>query len=99
MNYDIQLFADSVQTTGAAGLSAEMKTFYDMALIDEAQANLVHDQFGQKRPIPANGGKIIEFRKFAPLAKATTPLTEGVTPDGKQLSVRTVSAAVSQYGD
>lgn len=99
MNYDIQLFADSVQTTGAAGLSAEMKTFYDMALIDEAQANLVHDQFGQKRPIPANGGKIIEFRKFAPLAKATTPLTEGVTPDGKQLSVSTVSAAVSQYGD
>ena len=99
MNYDIQLFADSVQTTGATGLSAEMKTFYDMALIDEAQANLVHDQFGQKRPIPANGGKIIEFRKFAPLAKATTPLTEGVTPDGKQLSVSTVSAAVSQYGD
>lgn len=90
---------NTVQTTGMTGLSAEMKTFYDMALIDEAQANLVHDQFGQKRPIPANGGKIIEFRKFAPLAKATTPLTEGVTPDGKQLSVSTVSAAVSQYGD
>ena len=90
---------NTVQTTGMTGLSAEMKTFYDMALIDEAQANLVHDQFGQKRPIPANGGKIIEFRKFAPLAKATTPLTEGVTPDGKQLSVSTVSTAVSQYGD
>ena len=90
---------NTVQTTGMTGLSAEMKTFYDMALVDEAQANLVHDQFGQKRPIPANGGKIIEFRKFAPLAKATTPLTEGVTPDGKQLSVSTVSAAVSQYGD
>lgn len=90
---------ENVQTTSTLGLSAEMKTFYDMALIDEAQANLVHDQFGQKRPIPANGGKIIEFRKFAPLAKATTPLTEGVTPDGKQLSVSTVSAQVSQYGD
>ena len=90
---------NTVQTTGMTGLSAEMKTFYDMTLIDEAQANLVHDQFGQKRPIPANGGKIIEFRMFAPLAKATTPLTEGVTPDGKQLSVSTVSAAVSQYGD
>lgn len=91
--------SENVQTTNTSGLSAEMKTFYDMALIDEAQANLVHDQFGQKRPIPANGGKVIEFRKFAPLAKATTPLTEGVTPDGKQLSVSTVSASVSQYGD
>ena len=99
MNFDIQLFAENVQTTVSASLSAEMKTFYDMTLIDEAQANLVHDQFGQKRPIPANGGKVIEFRKFAPLAKATTPLTEGVTPDGKQLSVSTVTATVSQYGD
>ena len=99
MNFDIQLFAENVQTTLSAGLSAEMKTFYDMTLIDEAQANLVHDQFGQKRPIPANGGKVIEFRKFAPLAMATTPLTEGVTPDGKQLSVSTVTATVSQYGD
>ena len=96
---NLQLFANELQTTLLPGLSAEMKTFYDMTLIDEAQANLVHDQFGQKRPIPANGGKTIEFRKFAPLAKATTPLTEGVTPDGKSLSVSTITAEVAQYGD
>ena len=97
--FNLQLFANELQTTLLEGLSAEMKTFYDMTLIDEAQANLVHDQFGQKRPIPKNGGKTIEFRKFAPLAKATTPLTEGVTPDGKSLSVSTITATVSQYGD
>ena len=95
---NLQLFAE-VQTTLLSGLSAEMKTFYDMTLIDEATSNLVHDQFGQKRPIPKNGGKTIEFRKFAPLAKATTPLTEGVTPDGKSLSVSTITATVNQYGD
>ena len=93
-----QLFA-TVQTTLLEGLTAEMKTFYDMTLIDEATSNLVHDQFGQKRPIPKNGGKTIEFRKFAPLAKATTPLTEGVTPDGKSLAVSTITATVNQYGD
>lgn len=97
MKFNIQYFANEVQTTD--GLSAEMKTFYDMTLLDEAGANLIHDQFGQKRPIPANGGKVISFRKFAPLAKAITPLTEGVTPDGKQLSVSTVTGTVSQYGD
>ena len=96
---NLQLFANVVQTTLLDGLSAEMKTFYDMTLIDEAESNLVHDQFGQKRPIPANGGKTIEFRKFAPLAKATTPLTEGVTPDGKSLTVSTITATVNQYGD
>ena len=99
MIFNLQMFANEVQTTLLDGLSAEMKTFYDMTLIDEASANLVHDQFGQKRPIPAHGGKTIEFRKFAPLAKAMTPLTEGVTPDGKSLTVSTVTATVSQYGD
>ena len=99
MMFNLQLFANELQTTLLDGLSAEMKTFYDMTLIDEAQANLVHDQFGQKRPIPKGGGKTIEFRKFAPLAKATTPLTEGVTPDGKSLTVSTITATVAQYGD
>ena len=99
MVFNLQVFANTVQTTLLEGLSAEMKTFYDMTLIDEAQAALVHDQFGQKRPIPKNGGKTIEFRKFAALAKATTPLTEGVTPDGKGLTVSTITATVNQYGD
>ena len=97
--FNLQLFANEVQTTLLAGLSPEMKTFYDMTLIDEAQANLVHDQFGQKRPIPQGSGKTIEFRKFAALTKALTPLTEGVTPDGKGLTVTTITATVNQYGD
>lgn len=99
MMFNLQLFANEVQTTMLEGLSAEMKTFYDMTLIDEAHAALVHDQFGQKRPIPKNGGKTIEFRKFAALNKAMTPLTEGVTPDGKGLTVSTITATVAQYGD
>lgn len=97
----IQLFA--VQTTLLNNLgndlSPEMKTFYDMTLIDHAQAALVHDQFGEKRPIPKNGGKTIEFRAFTPLNKALTALTEGVTPDGNQLDVTTITATVAQYGD
>lgn len=98
---DIQRFAGNLNTntTGTSTLSAEMKTFYDKTLIDEAEPELVHDQFGQERNIPKNGGKTIEFRKFTALPKATTPLTEGVTPDGRSLSVTTQTATVSQYGD
>ena len=95
----LQMFANELQTTLLEGLSVEMKTFYDMTLIDEAQASLVHDQFAQKRPIPKNSGKTIEFRKFASLPKALTPLTEGVTPDGKSLNVTAITATVAQYGD
>lgn len=100
MTINLQLFAEmNTNTTLSAGLSAENKTFYDKTLIVEAQANLIHDQFGQKRPIPKNGGKKIEFRRFAALPKNTSALTEGVTPDGKSLEVTTVEAEVSQYGD
>ena len=99
---NLQLFATAANTTTSSGegnnLTAEMKTFYSDVLIDNAIPNLVHDQFGQKHPIPKNGGKTIEFRKYSPLPKATTPLTEGVTPDGQALNVSTVTATVAQYG-
>lgn len=112
--FDLQLFAvnatvasgsmGAVNDSGAyaapnTALAPEMKTYYDMNLINEAEANLIHDQFGQKRPIPKNGGKTIEFRKFSPLPKATTPISEGVTPDGKSLEVKSITATVNQYGD
>lgn len=97
---NLQLHANSnTNVTTDSGMTVEMKTFYDKTLIKLAKANLVHDQFAQKRPIPKNGGKTIEFRKYSPLAKATTPLTEGVTPDGKKLTVTNITATVEQYGD
>ena len=89
---------DTTATTGN-DLSVEMKTYYSDYLIDLAEPELVHDQFGQKHPIPKNGGKTIEFRKYSPLAKALTPLTEGVTPSGKKLNVSNLTATVAQYGD
>ena len=97
----LQLFADNptVNVTTDAGLSAENKTFYDRALVEEAGPNLIHGQFGQKRPIPQNGGKRIQFRRYASLPKALKPLTEGVTPEGRKLSATAVEAEVNQYGD
>jgi len=79
--------------------SAEMKSFYDTELIRNAEPLLVHDKFGQKRFIPKNGGKTIEFRRLNPFPKATAPLTEGVTPDGKKLDWSKLTATVNQYGD
>lgn len=90
---------DNTQTTLLSDLSAEMKTFYSKYLITLAEPNLVHDQHGQKHPIPANGGKSIEFRKYDSLPKALKPLVEGVTPHGNKLSVSTITATINQFGD
>jgi N4-gp56 family major capsid protein len=98
--FNLQLFAElNTNVTTDSGMTAEMRKYYDMALIDEASANLIHDQFGQKRPIPQGNGKTINFRKFESLEKATTPITEGVTPNGKKLEVTDLEATVDQYGD
>ena len=94
----LNLFAGNTNVTTDTGLSKEMKTFYSDYLIDMAEPNLVHDQFGQKHPIPKNGGKIIEFRKYDSLPKALTPLTEGVTPNGQKLSMSVITSNVQQYG-
>ncbi len=94
----LQLFATVTQTTELSGLAPEMKTYYEKRLLDNAEPKLVHNQFGDKYPIPKGSGKTIELRKYAPLPKATTPLTEGVTPDGQALSVSALTATVGQYG-
>ncbi|MFR6537252.1 MAG: N4-gp56 family major capsid protein [Lachnospiraceae bacterium] len=97
---NLQMFANSnTNVTTDSGMTAEIKTFYDKNLIRMAKANLVHDQFAQTRDIPKNGGKSVEFRQYDPLPKATEPLTEGVTPDGRKLSVKTKTSTVKQYGD
>ena len=79
------------------GLSAELRTYYSDYLIDNAEPYLAHDLFAQKHVIP-RGAKTISFRKYDPLPKRVTPITEGVTPDGQNLRVDVVEATVAQYG-
>lgn len=94
----LNMFDGNTNTTLDAGLSDEMKTYYSMRLINLAEPELIHDQFGQKHPIPKNSGKTIEFRKYDSLPKALVPLTEGVTPAGQKLSMGVIRATIKQYG-
>ena len=92
------LFDGNTNITTDVGLSEEMKTYYSDYLIDLAEPELVHAQFGQKRDIPKNGGKTIQFRKYDSLPKALTPLTEGKTPNGQKINMGVLEATVAQYG-
>ena len=76
------------------------KTFYDRKLLDTAKTRFVHANFGQKRSIPRNNGKRVEFRKYDLFTPNTNQLTlvEGVTPTGQNLSQSKVEAEVKQYG-
>ena len=76
-----------------------VRTFYDRTLLVRALPELVHNLFGQHRPIPMNSGDQIKFRRYNALDVATAPLTEGVTPDAVQLSKTDITASLAQYGN
>ena len=86
-------------TTSTSTLSSTMQTYYDRKLLQDMKPKLVHYQFGQKRPLPKNNGKTINFRKWTPFAANTTALSEGTPPDGQALSMTNLSTTIAQYGD
>ena len=76
------------------------KTYYDRTLLETAKAQIVYANFGQKRSIPRNNGKVVEFRRWTLFTpdKTTQALTEGVTPSSQSLGQTKVEATVAQYG-
>lgn len=85
-------------TTATGGLSVTMKTFYNRNLLENAEPRLVHTQFGKEYDIPRGGGKIMEWRKWTPLASVSAALTEGVLPSENTFAYTNVTVTVSQYG-
>ena len=67
----------TLSTASTTGLN---KSFYDRQLLESAKTRFIHAKFGQKRSIPKNNGKHVEFRRwnlFNPNVEANA-LEEGV---------------------
>ena len=89
-----------MSNTTRTEIPAEVNNFYDRSLLERAKALLLHLRWAQVRDLPKQAGtKVIKFRRYGALAVAKTPLTEGITPAGKQLSITDITATVAQYGD
>ena len=82
-----------------SNLPSALSEFYDRVFLERAKPLLLFSLFGQNRPLKTKNSKTIKFRRYNALAAATTPLTEGVTPSGNDLSVTDLTATVAQYGD
>lgn len=85
--------------TTHSGVSPLFAPHLNRYLIAKALPRLVFAQFGQKVKVPKGKGKTIVWDKAEPLPLATTPLTEGVAPDGASLTVTRVSGEPLQYGN
>lgn len=87
-------------TVNTAATTYLNKTYYDRNLLENAKTKFVHALYGQKRKIPKNSGKRVEFRRWTAFdpAVATVALTEGVTPNGQSLKQTAIEAEIKQYG-
>lgn len=90
----------TVERIGVNGMTPELKQTYDRILLSVAEQNLVFMNYGEKRPIPAKGGKSIEFRRFEKIivTAGSYTLTEGTHTAETQATISTVAATISQYG-
>lgn len=80
-------------------LDDDTQSFYNKTLLVRALPNLLHDKFGQQKPLKNNSTRKQTFRRYNALSTNITPLIEGVTPLGKDLTKTDVTVTLQQYGD
>jgi len=95
-------------------ISPAVAAWATVRMLQRALPLLVFEKFGQTYPLPTNSTQTAKFRRyflsgatgsagngsgafFTPLA--TTPLVEGVTPEGRVLANQDYTVTLQQYGD
>ena len=85
--------------TTSTHLSSGMQTYYNRELLRTFEPKLVHDQFAEEYPLPANHGTVMNLRKLHTIDAKVTPLDEGNPGDGVMLKETPVTMEINQYGD
>jgi N4-gp56 family major capsid protein len=88
--------ATGITTTST--IYAPDRTFYNRLLLERALPYLVHDKFGQMRPVPQNQGDQPKFRRYESLPTAIVPIVEDVIPSSIIPTITDVTGALEYYG-
>jgi N4-gp56 family major capsid protein len=87
----------NLTTTG--GLAAKMAVYYSKRGLSKLRENLVIHQFGEKKELPKNNGKQVNWFRRVDSAADTATITEGTVPSPITLSSNQVTAQLAQYGN
>lgn len=87
------------EVTKYGDISPRTAAFAAAGLLERGQYDLVTERFGQPKPLPKKHTQTIIFRRYNSLARATSPLAEGVTPAGQRLTHTDIQVTLQQYGD
>ncbi len=89
---------DNLNKSTSSGVAPGIVDYYERKLLENAKPEMVHARDAQKRPLPENNGKHVNFRRMIPFEAVTTPLSEGVTPAGQTIRQTAFTAMVKPYG-
>ena len=89
---------DNLNMTTSGGVAPGIADYYERKLLENAKPEMVHARDAQKRPLPQNNGKHVQFRRMTPFEATTEPLKEGVTPKGQEIRQTAFTAMVKPYG-
>lgn len=88
---------DTMTTT--TEIDAGIQNVYDKTLLRTPYPEYVHGKFAEKHQISPGKGRTVKMRRYSRLAAVTTPITEGITPNGTKLAKVDIEATCEQYGD
>jgi N4-gp56 family major capsid protein len=90
---------NTFSAVGTGGIDVGQK-IVRKELIEILKQNLIYYNTAKKFPVQRGANSLtVVWRQYAKLALATSALTQGVVPGGKQLVMSTVTATLAQYGD
>jgi len=88
----------AVVTASGAGLKPD--AYYDKLLLKMLrQLNFEFAKYAVEKSLPRNYGDTINWRRYVKLSPSVLPLTEGITPEGKEISGSSITAVIAQFGD
>lgn len=88
----------NVNITSTSGLNDASAIFYDRKLLTRLMFQLFLQESAEKRTLPKGNGTQIQFLRPQNLAAITTPLSEGVNPDGQAWQSTKILSTPVQYG-
>ena len=89
---------DNLNYSTSHGVAPGVIEYHERALLENMKPEMVYARDAQKRTLPENNGKYVNFRRMVPFGPVIEPLKEGVTPDGQELRQTAFSAMVKPYG-
>ena len=89
---------ENLNLSTSKGVAPGVIEYHERGLLENMKPEMVYARDAQKRTLPENNGKHVNFRRMTPFGPVTEPLKEGITPDGQELRQTAFSAMVKPYG-